>query len=120
MGDWSCSAVFGRVAHLLPCGPSLCGDDGCDEDARLILTAPEPALAECLIPPSAALACEAHTRGSSEADVSASSWEGTTVLPRAIELKEAAQNPLLGSHHLEAGGRFVSAKCRACLNWRMY
>lgn len=28
---------------------------------------------------------------------------------QAIELKEAAQNPLLGAHHLEASGRFVSA-----------
>ena len=29
---------------------------------------------------------------------------------QAIELKEAAQNPMLGQYHLGAGGRFVSAK----------
>ena len=38
---------------------------------------------------------------------------GATGLPRpaaqAVELREAARNPLLGQFHLEAGGRFVSA-----------
>ena len=51
------------------------------QDARLILTAPEPALAECLIPPSAALAYEAHVR-SSEAGASAASWDLAAAQPR--------------------------------------
>ena len=34
---------------------------------------------------------------------------GACAAMQAIELKEAAQNPLLGTHHLEASGRFVSA-----------
>ena len=174
--------------------PPCCGNSSCmtgtAQDARLILTAPEPALAECLIPPSAALAYEAHMR-SSDAGASAASWDLAAAQPRvrpgcfswtgpcqaalpgcgvcarglaytllhglargleapawaaapqrpvscakrrapfvvmacvsstscgdealactaaqAIELKEAAQNPLLGAHHLEARGRFVSA-----------
>ena len=51
------------------------------QDARLILTAPEPALAECLIPPSAALAYEAHLRGS-DAGASAASWDLAAAPPR--------------------------------------
>lgn len=34
---------------------------------------------------------------------------GARTAAQAIELKEAAQNALLGTHHLEASGRFVSA-----------
>ena len=51
------------------------------QDARLILTAPEPALAECLIPPSAALAYEAHLRGS-DAGASVASWDLAAPQPR--------------------------------------
>ena len=51
------------------------------QDARLILTAPEPALAECLIPPSAALAYEAHMR-SSDTGAAAASWDLAAAPPR--------------------------------------
>lgn len=51
------------------------------QDARLILTAPEPALAECLIPPSAALAYEAHLR-SSDAGAAAAPWDLAAAPPR--------------------------------------
>ena len=30
-GTWSCGTVFGRVAHLVPCGRWLCLDDDFDE-----------------------------------------------------------------------------------------
>lgn len=51
------------------------------QDARLILTAPEPALAECLIPPSAALLYEERGRGSGEAEPSAASWDPGAARP---------------------------------------
>jgi len=44
------------------------------QDARLILSPPQPALAECLIPPSAALAFEPRERGG-DAGAGAAAWD---------------------------------------------
>lgn len=78
------------------------------QDARLILTAPEPALAECLIPPSAALLYEERGRGSSEAEPSAASWN-----PGAARPGVRATSPATCSCVLDGVERH-SIACSAC------
>ena len=67
------------------------------QDARLILTAPEPALAECLIPPSATLLYEERGRGSSEAEPSAASWDPGAARPGVRATSPATRYLLLCS-----------------------
>ena len=50
-----------------------------------------------------------HAQVSEAGQCSCVTEAGARSAAQAIELKEAAQNPLLGAHHLEASGRFVSA-----------
>jgi hypothetical protein len=86
--DGNAPTVLERMAACLPCASWPCGSGRCggggssgwqlwpgdfDDDAQPILTAPTPALAECLIPPSVTTLCA--DQGDASVAPSGTSWD---------------------------------------------
>ncbi len=91
------STVLERMAACLPCASWPCAGGGSsrhwqlwpgdfDDDAQPILTAPTPALAECLIPPSVSSLYD--DRGQSSPESSAPSWDIGAGRPPAHQVRD--------------------------------
>lgn len=96
--DMEGPTVLERVAACLPCASWPCAGSGrhwqlwpsesFDDDARPILTAPTPALAECLIPPSVSNLYDGRDQTSPE--YSAPSWDIGAGRPPAHQVSTGA------------------------------